>query len=182
MSSETDSEEVAAVKRGLAVKELLRGKSRDDVAAHYGFSTAEMFRIEEDYYKALQPLDEHALLMKQLTRLETVLDAVWDQVMDRSGFVDPDDLKGILAVITEISDLAGLKKQRVSAEVKIIQDQQVDMVAAYVEQVLNAYTEQLFDYLTVKGKRALEGHQDEWIAEAVAKPVQVLEGTATMTV
>jgi len=140
-----------------------------------------MFHIEEDYYKALQPLDEHALLMKQLTRLETVLDAVWDQVIEQSGFVDPDDLKGILAVITEISDLAGLKKQRVSAEVKIIQDQQIPMITAYVEQVLKAYTEQLAEYLTVRGKKALDAHRDEWYAEAVAKPVKVLEGTATMS-
>lgn len=184
--SEHSSPSTREVKAKLAIKELVRGKSRQDVADKYGFTTAEMFRIEEDYYRGLDMLDEHAMLMKQLTRLETLVDILWDQIQTFGLTNDKGDfganLSSAVALLREISELAGLKKKQVQSEVRIIQEQQVPMIVAYVDAVLREYDKKLDKYLTAKGRRELASKREDLYAEITAEPVKLLEGTAEMVV
>ena len=176
-------EEVPDGKKKLAVSMLLRGKSRDEVASKLDLSTAEVFRIEEEHYRNTETLDEHAMYLKQMRRMEMILDALWDQLIDRgTRAMDPDDLKGALALIGEMNEIIGLKKTRVETEVKIIQEQQTELIFGYVQEVLRVYTEHMTQYLTAKGKRELPERQQAWIEDATQQPIKMLDATAEMVV
>lgn len=177
-------EELSEGKRKLAIQMLLRGKSREEIANKLSITPAEVFRIEEAYYRDTEQLDEHALLLKQMRRMEIILDALWDQIVDRENGVamDPDDLKGALALIAEMNDLLGLKTTKVQAEVKVIQEQQTQLIFAYVQEVLRVYTEHLTQYLTAKGKRELPERQQAWIMDATQQPIKMLDATAEIVV
>ena len=163
-------------KKKLAVSMLLRGKSRDEVASKLGLSTAEVFRIEEEHYRTTETLDEHAMYLKQMRRMEMILDALWDQLIDHgTRAMDPDDLKGALALIGEMNDILNLKTTRVQTEVKIIQEQQTELIFGYVQAVLEEYTRRVSQYLTAKGKRELEAHQVDWVMEATQEPIAMLD-------
>lgn len=176
-------EEVPDGKKKLAVSMLLRGKSRDEVASKLDLSTAEVFRIEEEHYRNTETLDEHAMYLKQMRRMEMILDALWDQLIDHgTRAMDPDDLKGALALIGEMNEIIGLKKTRVETEVKIIQEQQTELIFGYVQAVLEEYTRRVSQYLTAKGKRELEAHQVDWVMEATHEPVAMLDAKTELVV
>lgn len=162
-------------KKSLVLRDLLRGKSRSDVASKFQMSEVEVFRIEEDYYSSQESLSEHAQLMKQLTRLEKLLDALWDSVVENPLAANPDNIKTSLATIEAISDLAGLKKTKVEAEIKLIQQQQIPIIVAFVESVQNNMEQHLFPLLTKRGQKQLEAHRDEWLADATSSSASILE-------
>lgn len=162
-------------KKNLVLRDLLRGKSRSDVASKFQMSEAEVFRIEEDYYSSQDSLSEHAMLMKQLTRLEKLLDALWDMVVETPMAANPDNIKTTLATIEAISELAGLKKTKVEAEIKLIQQQQIPIIVAFVESVQNNMEQRLFPLLTKRGQKQLEAHREEWLADATSSSASILE-------
>ena len=155
-------------RKSLVIRALLRGKPRSEVAERFQLSEAEVFRIEEDYYSSQESLSEHAQLMKQLTRLEKLLDALWDSVVENP-----------LATIEAVSDLAGLKKTKVEAEIKLIQQQQIPIIVAFVESVQNNMEQHLFPLLTKRGQKQLEAHREEWLADATSSSASILEEPKT---
>ena len=176
VSDDTATEETT---RALAVELLLRGKSRSYVADKLGITEAKVFAIESDHYNKQEMLGEHAFLMKQLTRLEALLDAVWDRVMQ--GYIDdPKEYEAALSVLKEISELAGLKKTKVQAEVRLIQEQQVPMIVNFVQQVVSDMEKKTAPLLTKKGVLELEAHREEWLAEATQNSVNLIEEPTTI--
>ncbi len=175
-----DHEEGRGLTKAMAIELLLRGKSRSHVADRLGVSEAEVFQIESEYYNSQEMLGEHAMLLKQLTRLETLLDAMWDQVM--SGYVqDPKQYESTLSVLKEISDLAGLKKTRVQTEVRLIQEQQVPVIVNYVGAVVQNLEKHLSPLLTKKGRLELTAHREEWVAQAAQESAELLEAPTVTT-
>lgn len=162
-------------RKSLVIRALLRGKPRSEVAERFQLSEAEVFRIEEDYYSSQASLSEHAQLMKQLTRLEKLLDALWDSVVENPLATNPDNVKTALATIEAVSDLAGLKKTKVEAEIKLIQQQQIPVIVAFVESVQNNMEQHLFPLLTKRGQKQLEAHREEWLADATSSSASILE-------
>lgn len=162
-------------KKNLVLRDLLRGKPRSDVASKFQMSEAEVFRIEEEYYVSQESLSEHAMLMKQLTRLEKLLDALWGMVVETPMAANPDNIKTTLATIDAISELAGLKKTKVEAEIKLIQQQQIPIIVAFVESVQNNMEQHLIPLLTKRGQKQLEAHREEWLADATSSSASILE-------
>lgn len=160
---------------------LLKGKSRTAVADRLNLSEAEVFKIEEEYYASQEQLSEHAMLMKQIARLEKVMDTLYDMALDSYTEVDAKLVEQLLKSIDLVSELAGLKKQKVEAEVRLIAEQQVPIIINYVDYVQSAMMEHITPLLTKRGQRQLEAHRDEWLAEATTKGAEIIDApTVTM--
>ena len=175
---ERTAEEQTAIelqKKSLIIRDLLRGRSRSDVASKIQMSEVEALRTEEEYYSSQESLSEHAMLMKQLTRMEKLLDALWDMVIENPLAADPDNIKTALATIDTISDLAGLKKTKVEAEIKLIQQQQIPVIVSFVEAVQSNMEQRLYPLLTKRGQKQLEAHREEWLADATSVSAGILE-------
>lgn len=175
---ERTAEEQKAIdlqKKSLVLRNLLRGKPRSEVAAKFQMSEVEVFRIEEEYYSSQESLSEHAMLMKQLTRMEKLLDALWDMVVENPMSANPDNIKTTLATLEAISDLAGLKKTKVEAEIKLIQQQQIPVIVSFVEAVQSNMEQRLYPLLTKRGQKQLEAHREEWLADATSVSANILE-------
>ena len=162
-------------KKSLVLRNLLRGKPRSEVADKFQLSEVEVFRIEEEYYSSQESLSEHAMLMKQLTRMEKLLDALWDMVVENPMSANPDNIKTTLATLEAISDLAGLKKTKVEAEIKLIQQQQIPIIVSFVEAVQSNMEQRLYPLLTKRGQKQLEAHREEWLADATSVSAAILE-------
>lgn len=175
---ERTAEEQKAIdlqKKSLVIRSLLRGKPRSEVADRFQMSEVEVFRIEEEYYSSQESLSEHAMLMKQLTRMEKLLDALWDMVVENPMLANPDNIKTTLATLEAISDLAGLKKTKVEAEIKLIQQQQIPVIVSFVEAVQSNMEQRLYPLLTKRGQKQLEAHREEWLADATTVSANILE-------
>ena len=170
------------LRRSMAIDLLVRGKSRNYVANKLGLSEFEVFRIEEDYYASQARLSEHAMLMKQIERLETVIDALYDRVVGDVWDLDPKVVEQMLKSIDMISELMGLKKQRVEAEVRVIQEQQVPIIISYVDFVEKQMMDKIRPLLTKAGQRQLEKKYDDWFSEATTMGAEIIDvPTAKMT-
>lgn len=171
-------------RRNVALAMLKRGSDRDKIIDRTGFTSSELFIIEQSYYDSRDVLDERAQTIKQMDRLDTILDMAFDQVATYGLTNDKGDfganLSAFVTIIKEISDLAGLKKKRVETEVRVIEDTQINIVTSYVAQVLDTYTEKLLPYLTSQGLQLLEEQKSTLYAESVDRPSKLLEGTVSM--
>lgn len=167
----------------MAISMLVRGKSREQVAEKLSMTPAEVFRIEEAYYSAQEMLSEHAMLMKQLARLEMVIDVLFDRVTQSTFDLNPDFVKHLLSAIDSVSDLAGLKKQKIQAEVRVINERQVPIVINYVDFVTNHVLDKVRPYLTGEGVKELTDRKNDWLSEATTLGANIIdEPTAVMTV
>lgn len=159
---------------------LLRGKPRADVADRVGLTVQEVAEIEEMHFASVTPLSEQAMLSKQLMRLELLLDKAYELTLDRYGTAD--DFSATLAIIKEISELVGLKKTRLQAEVKVINERQVPIIVNYTQAVVTDMMSHIQPLLTKAGARQLEAKREEWFATAANEAASSLtEETATLT-
>lgn len=168
----------------VALNMLKRGADREKIIDRTGFTSRELFVIEQTYYDNRDTLDERAQTIKQLDRLDTLLDMAFDQVaMFGLGNEKGDfgaNLNAFTTIIREISELAGLKKKRVETEVRVIEEQQINVIVSYVTQVLDEFVVKITPLLTKSGKKQLEEHKTEWYAESVDKPARVLDGSVEL--
>lgn len=164
----------------LACDLLLRGKTRADVADVVGLSVEQVADIEEMHFGSIKPLSEQAMFAKQLMRLEILLDKAYEQTLDRYGSAE--DFAATLSIIKEISDLVGLKKTRLQAEVRVINERQVPIIVNYTQAVVTDMLNHVQPLLTESGALELEARRDEWFATAAQKSAKDLEKeTATLT-
>ena len=176
----TDEDDVVRTKRELALDLVTRGRPRRQIANQLNMTEAEVFRIEEDYFASQEVLSEPAQLAKQMERLGIVLDKLWSLVVDNSYQLDAKLVEQLLKTIDLTSDLAGLKKTRMEAEVRVIQERQVPVIINFIDRVQTQMEEHLTPLLTADGRRMLESHRDEWLSEATAASVGELRGGTTV--
>ena len=176
----TDEDDVVRTKRELALDLVTRGRPRRQIANQLNMTEAEVFRIEEDYFASQEVLSEPAQLAKQMERLGIVLDKLWSLVVDNSYQLDAKLVEQLLKTIDLTSDLAGLKKTRMEAEVRVIQERQVPVIINFIDRVQTQMEEHLTPLLTADGRRMLESHRDEWLSEATAASVGELRGETTV--
>lgn len=171
---------VTEAQRTLIIEQRLRGKTHTELCERFNVDEETIRRVEEEYYASQKSLSEHAMLMKQLTRLDMLLDVLYENILGDHYDLNPDFVKHALAVISEISDLAGLKKQRLVAEVKIIEQQQVPLVISFNDRVVEAMLAKMQPLLTEQGVRELEAHRTEWLSESVKGAAEILDTTMPM--
>lgn len=171
-------------KRDMALSLLKRGTERNKIIKATGFTSEELFIIEQSYYDSRQELSPRNQRIKQLDRLDALVDMAYSQI-EMFGLADEKgnwgaNLQGLLAVLREISEVANLKRQTVTHEIRVIEEKQVDIMLSFTNQVLEEYTALVYPHLSTEAKRALETNKADWFSQAVNKPVALLEATVEM--
>lgn len=171
-------------KRDMALSLLKRGADHNKIIEATGFTSDELFVIEQAYYDSRQELSPRNMRIKQLDRLDALVDMAYNQI-EMFGLADEkgnwgQNLQAILAVLREISEVANLKRQEVVHEIRVIEEKQVNIIVSYTNQVLEEYTALLYPHLAPKAKKMLETNKADWFAQAVSKPAALLEATVEM--
>ena len=171
-------------KRDMALSLLKRGTERNKIIKATGFTSEELFVIEQSYYDSRQELSPRNQRIKQLDRLDALVDMAYSQI-EMFGLADEkgnwgQNLQAVLAVLREISEVANLKRQTVTHEIRVIEEKQVDIMLSFTNQVLEEYTALMYPHLSTKAKRALETNKADWFSRAVNKPAALLEATVEM--
>jgi hypothetical protein len=168
-------------KRDAALSLLKRGADRNKIIQATGFTSEELFVIEQSYYDSRQELSPRNMRIKQLDRLDALVDMAYSQI-EMFGLADEkgnwgQNLQAVLAVLREISEVANLKRQTVTHEIRVIEEKQVNIVLSFTNQVLEEYTALMYPHLSAGAKKALEVNKADWFAQAVNKPAALLEAT-----
>lgn len=168
-------------KRDMALSLLKRGTERNKIIQATGFTSEELFVIEQSYYDSRQELSPRNMRIKQLDRLDALVDMAYSQI-EMFGLADEkgnwgQNLQAVLAVLREISEVANLKRQTVTHEIRVIEEKQVNIMLSFTNQVLEEYTALMYPHLSAKAKRALETNKADWFSQAVNKPAALLEAT-----
>lgn len=171
-------------RREAALSLLKRGTDRNQVIARTGFTSEELFAIEQAYYEARGELSPRAMRIKQIDRLDALVDLAYDQI-ETFGLADSkgnwgQNLQALLAVLKEISEVANIKRQTITHEVRVIEEKQVNVMFSYVNQVLEEFVALMLPHLAPKARRALEENRASWFDTAVTKPARLLEATIDM--
>ena len=168
-------------KRDTALSLLKRGTERNKIIKVTGFTSEELFIIEQSYYDNRQELSPRNMRIKQLDRLDALVDMAYSQI-EMFGLADEkgnwgQNLQAVLAVLREISEVANLKRQTVTHEIRVIEEKQVNIMMSFTNQVLEEYTALMYPHLSAKAKKALETNKADWFSQAVNKPAALLEAT-----
>ena len=168
-------------KRDMALSLLKRGADRNKLIQATGFTSDELFVIEQSYYDSRQELSPRNMRIKQLDRLDALVDMAYSQI-EMFGLADEkgnwgQNLQAVLAVLREISEVANLKRQTVTHEIRVIEEKQVNIMLSFTNQVLEEYTALMYPHLSAGAKKALEVNKADWFAQAVNKPAALLEAT-----
>ena len=171
-------------KRDTALSLLKRGADRNKIIEATGFTSEELFIIEQSYYDSRQELSPRNMRIKQLDRLDALVDMAYSQI-EMFGLADEkgnwgQNLQAVLAVLREISEVANLKRQTVTHEIRVIEEKQVAIMMSFTNQVLEEYTALVYPHLSAKAKKALETNKADWFSQAVNKPAALLEATVEM--
>lgn len=171
-------------KRDTALSLLKRGTERNKIIQATGFTSEELFVIEQSYYDSRQELSPRNMRIKQLDRLDALVDMAYSQI-EMFGLADEkgnwgQNLQAVLAVLREISEVANLKRQTVTHEIRVIEEKQVNIMLSFTNQVLEEYTALVYPHLSAKAKKALETNKADWFSQAVNKPAALLEATVEM--
>lgn len=171
-------------KRDMALSLLKRGADRNKIIEATGFTSEELFVIEQSYYDSRQELSPRNMRIKQLDRLDALVDMAYSQI-EMFGLADEkgnwgQNLQAVLAVLREISEVANLKRQTVTHEIRVIEEKQVAIMMSFTNQVLEEYTALMYPHLSAKAKKALETNKADWFSQAVNKPAALLEATVEM--
>lgn len=171
-------------KRDIALSLLKRGADRNKIIEATGFTSDELFIIEQSYYDSRRELSPRNMRIKQLDRLDALVDIAYSQI-DTFGLADDKgnwgaNIQGLLAVLREISEVANLKRQTVTHEIRVIEEKQVAVMLSFTNQVLEEYTALVYPHLSTEAKRALETNKADWFSQAVNKPAALLEATVEM--
>lgn len=168
-------------KRDMALSMLKRGTDRNKIIHATGFTSEELFVIEQAYYDNRQELSSRNMRIKQLDRLDALIDMAYSQI-EMFGLADEKgnwgaNLQAVLAVLREISEVANLKRQTVTHEIRAIEEKQVNIMLSFTTQVLEEYTALMYPHLSAEARKALETNKADWFSQAVSKPAALLEAT-----
>ena len=168
-------------KRDTALSMLKRGADRNKIIQATGFTSEELFVIEQAYYDNRQELSPRNMRIKQLDRLDALVDMAYSQI-EMFGLADEkgnwgQNLQAVLAVLREISEVANLKRQTVTHEIRVIEEKQVNVMLSFTTQVLEEYTALMYPHLSAEARKALETNKADWFSQAVNKPAALLEAT-----
>lgn len=168
-------------KRDMALSLMKRGTERNKIISATGFTSEELFVIEQSYYDSRQELSPRNMRIKQLDRLDALVDMAYSQI-EMFGLADEkgnwgQNLQAVLAVLREISEVANLKRQTVTHEIRVIEEKQVNIMMSFTNQVLEEYTALMYPHLSAGARKALETNKADWFSQAVSKPAALLEAT-----
>lgn len=155
----------------------LKGTPVLSLARQYEIEPLEIFELEEEYWAKVDKPSPHAMFLKQLTRLEEMIDALWDSAKLTGN---PKVVEQVISAINSISEIAGLKKTRIEAEIRVIEEREIVLVQSFVEAVLANFLELLAKEVP-EIRPAVEKNYLDWLVQATKDPTRVISSeTATI--
>lgn len=94
--------------------------------------------------------------MLQLNRLERVIGALWQQVMDGDLLTQGRNVKNMIDTIREITELMDLKKDRLRDEQVRLTQAQTQLVTASIEAIRVGMLEKIVDILPEESRESVE--------------------------
>lgn len=94
--------------------------------------------------------------MLQLTRLERVIGALWQQVMDGDLLTQGRNVKNMIETIREITELMDLKKDRLRDEQVRLTQAQTQLVTTAIDVIRVSMLEKIVDILPEDSREAVE--------------------------
>lgn len=94
--------------------------------------------------------------MLQLNRLERIIGALWQQVMDGDLMTQGRNVKNMIETIREITELMDLKKDRLRDEQVRLTQAQTQLVTASIEALQVGMLERIVDILPEESREAVE--------------------------
>lgn len=155
------------------IDDRTRGKSWHWIGDRYGKDPDEVYAEYMRFMDKNKTVNESEYRMLQLTRLEKMIDALWDTAINSKSL---DHIKGMLPVLQEISKLLGLHKAKTVTEIRVIEDRQIGLVTGYLDAVTDTLLSRVLETVTsAKTRDKIEAEWDSWLADAAAQPLKAIE-------
>lgn len=132
-------------------------------------------KIIEQYLAEYKSLDQTDMLKLQTERISRVIAFLWKNVLDADVLRNPEYVKVLIDALDKLSELVGLKKQRIEQQVRVINETQVPIVVNYVTMVNNKVIEKIQPLLTPEGAKVLEKNYNTWLSEAATDSADIIE-------
>lgn len=155
------------------IDERDRGKTWTQIAEKFDKDPDEVYRAWNEYMSTNRVVNEAEYRMLQLSRLERMIDALWELAIKQNSL---DHIKALLPVLQEISKLLGLHKDKTTVEVRVIEEKQLNLVVAYLDAVTETVKGNVMKTITAKTTRQkIEEQWDKWVANAAESPLKEIE-------
>lgn len=157
----------------LYINERARGRSWQQIAEKFDKSPDEVYADYMAHMEKSRQYTESEYRMLQLTRLEKMIDALWELGIE-GGSVE--HIGKMLPIVQEISKLLALHKPKVEAEIRIVEEKQLHLIVDYIDAVTDTVRSRVMDTITAKRtKQLIDDNWEKWVAEASQQPLAQLE-------
>ena len=166
-----------------------RGMTLAQIAARTGLPEAQAYqRITAKLETGTSGMSTIQLRQLQLRRLEHIIDALWDQVMEGDTFSQGRTTKNLIDTINQISELMDLKRDRLRDEqIRLTQAQTLLIEAAIdavrvkaLRDVLEALPVEHHEAVKAMWDRSFAGHAAQALEDNVAARVRMGEGAGEL--
>jgi hypothetical protein len=153
------------------------GLSWDEIEERTGIDGAEAFRRVQRFLKDAPALSIQEYRLIHLRRLELLVQSLWDQVMGAAGsVVEWQRLEVYLKTLDRIAALLDLNMETTKTEIRVIEDKQVTVIVAALDNVAELLRQNVQELVTTKAnKELLNESWDAWVAQAVAASEDIIE-------
>lgn len=156
----------------MIMDERNRGKNFREIAEKFSITPEEAYRLYTEYIESSHALNEMEYRALQLQRLEKMIDAVWDLAINNNSL---DGIDSLLSILREINKMLGLNKQKAEVAVQVIDARQQTLIINYVDVLAETLLQRVLATVTsAKAKTTIEQNWDDWIAEASARPLEIM--------
>lgn len=162
------------------VDDAASGMTWNEIAVKHGVEPAEAARRVHDYLQDSYTGTSTAhMRMMQLRRLEKVINALWEQVMNGDVILEGKAGANVLTAINQITDLMDLKKDRLRDEQIRLTQAQTMLIMSTLDQVRVELLVRILEVLPPEARSAVTSMWDQTFAELAASS---MEANASATV
>jgi hypothetical protein len=139
------------------VEYAAQGKTLAQIAAKVGMDVEAVHERMNTYLEnQATSMSVTQMRMLQLNRLERVIGALWQQVMDGDLLTQGRNVKNLIDTVREITELMDLKKDRLRDEQVRLTQAQTQLVTASIEAIRVGMLERIVDLLPEESREAVE--------------------------
>lgn len=154
-----------------------KGMSWDEIEQQTGVDGAEAYRRVQKFLKEAPALSVQEYRLIHLRRLELLVQALWDQVMGASAsVVEWQRFEVFLKTLDRIAALLDLNMETTKTEIRVIEDKQVTVIIAALDNVTELLRQNVQELVTTKAnKELLNESWDDWVSQAMADSEEIIE-------
>lgn len=174
----------------MMVEQRARGRTLSEISARTGVPVAEVQRRVREHLLDNYGADDVAMQrMLMLNRLERIIDALWEQVMEGDLATEGKQIKNLIDLLKMLSELLDLNKDRVRDELVQLTKAQTELVhtmLAAMRTELAARVMQAVQQVPATGgpeevkatlRERIDGGFSGWYAEASQKALEQADST-----